>query len=85
MLVGNKVSHSAVTEAYCLLSSYIREDGKLGTNYDKEHLLEFVKFVSEILKHPENFIGADNTFKERNPDGSLKHPVLLDHDGTGLA
>jgi hypothetical protein len=37
------------------------------------------------LKHPENFIGADNTFKERNPDGSLKHPVLLDHDGTGLA
>lgn len=85
MLVGDKVTHSAVTEAYCLISSYIREDGKLGTNYDKERLLEFVKFVAEILKHPENFIGEDRSPQERNLDGSLKNPVLADHDGTGLA
>ena len=85
MLVGDKVSHSAVTEAYCMISAYIREEGKLGTNYDKERLLEFVKFVSEILKHPENFVGADNTLKERNLDGSLKRPVATEHDGTGLA
>lgn len=85
MLVGNKVSHSAVTEAYCMISAYIREEGKLGTNYDKERLLEFVKFVSEILKHPENFVGADKVLKERNLDGSLKHPAAVEHDGTGLA
>ena len=85
MLVGDKVSHSAVTEAYCLISAYIREEGKLGANYDKEHLLEFVKFVAEILKHPENFIGSDKEPKERNLDGSLKHPVVAEHDGTGLA
>jgi hypothetical protein len=85
MLVGDKVSHSAVTEAYCLISSYIREEGKLGTNYDKEHLLEFVKFVAEILKHPENFNDVDKTPKERNLDGSLKHPVLSEEDIQGLA
>jgi hypothetical protein len=85
MLVGDKVSHSAVTEAYCLISSYIREEGKLGTNYNKEHLLEFVKFVAEILKHPENFVGSDKEMKERNLDGSLKNPVATEHDGTGLA
>ena len=56
MLVGDKVSHSAVSEAYCLLSAYIREEGKLGTDYDKEKILEFCKFVAEILKHPDNFV-----------------------------
>ena len=56
MLVGDKVSHSAVTEAYCLVSSYIREEGKLGANYDKERLTEFTKFLAEILKHPDNFV-----------------------------
>lgn len=85
MLVGNKVSHSAVTEAYCLISSYIREEGKLGTNYDKEHLLEFVKFVAEILKHPENFVGVDKAPVERLPDGSLKFKDIPEHDGSGLA
>ena len=30
MLVGDKVSHAAVSEAYCLLTSYIREEGKVG-------------------------------------------------------
>lgn len=64
MLVGDKVSHSAVSESYCLLSAYIREEGKLGTDYDKEKILEFCKFVAEILKHPENFVDKvdhDNT------------------------
>lgn len=64
MLVGDKVSHAAVSESYCLLSAYIREEGKLGTDYDKEKVLEFCKFVAEILKHPENFVNKvehDNT------------------------
>ena len=30
MLVGDKVSYDAVKEAYCLLASYIREEGKIG-------------------------------------------------------
>ena len=46
---------------------------------------DFVKFVAEILKHPENFVGADKALKERNLDGSLKRPVAVEHDGTGLA
>ena len=77
MLVGNKVSHSAVSEAYCLLSAYIREEGTLGADYNKEHLLEFCKFVAEILKHPENF----NDRKEE-PVKVLTNP---EHDGLGLA
>ena len=56
MLVGDKVSHAAVSEAYCLLSSYIREEGKIGATYNAEHLQECVRFLSEILKHPENFV-----------------------------
>ena len=55
MLVGDKVSHAAVSEAYCLLSSYIREEGKIGATYNNEHIEECVRFLSEILKHPENF------------------------------
>lgn len=58
MLVGDKVSHSAVSEAYCLLSSYIREEGKIGASYNKESLTEFVKFLAEVLKHPDNFTNA---------------------------
>jgi len=61
MLVGDKVSHAAVSEAYCLLSSYIREEGKIGATYNAEHLQECVRFLSEILKHPENFVNkVDN-------------------------
>jgi hypothetical protein len=60
MLVGNKVSHSAVSEAYCLLSAYIREEGTISAEYDKERILEFCKFVAEILKHPENFQKVEN-------------------------
>ena len=56
MLVGDKVSHAAVSEAYCLLSSYIREEGKVGASYNPEHIEECVRFLSEILKHPENFV-----------------------------
>jgi len=56
MLVGDKVSHAAVSEAYCLLSSYIREEGKVGAKYNAEHIEECVRFLSEILKHPENFV-----------------------------
>jgi hypothetical protein len=56
MLVGDKVSHAAVSEAYCLLSSYIREEGKVDAKYNPEHLQECVRFLSEILKHPENFV-----------------------------
>ena len=56
MLVGDKVSHAAVTEAYCLLSSYIREEGKIGAKYNEEHIQAFVTFLTEILKHPENFV-----------------------------
>ena len=59
MLVGDKVSYDAVNEAYCLLTSYIREEGKLGAKYNIEHLEELVVFLSEILKHPENF--TENT------------------------
>ena len=55
MLVGDKVSHAAVSEAYCLLSAYIREEGKIGATYNAEHLQDFVLFLTEVLKHPENF------------------------------
>jgi hypothetical protein len=61
MLVGDKVSHAAVSEAYCLLTSYIREEGKIGAKYDPEHLQKFVVFLSEILKHPENFVEEKKT------------------------
>ena len=64
MLVGDKVSHAAVSEAYCLLSSYIREEGKVGTQYDQKHLEEFVKFMVEILKHPENFTDKKETIEK---------------------
>jgi hypothetical protein len=64
MLVGDKVSHAAVSEAYCLLSSYVREEGKVGTQYDQKHLEEFVKFLSEILKHPENFTDKKETIQK---------------------
>lgn len=75
MLVGDKLSHGAASEAYILLSSYVREDGKLGANYDKNRLTEFVRFLAEILQHPENF----------NRDLETKEEDLPDQDGLGLA
>lgn len=59
MIVGDRVSYDSVNEAYCLLTSYIREEGKVGAKYNAEHLKGFVDFLSEILKHPENFTNAD--------------------------
>lgn len=82
MLVGDKVSYSAVSEAYCLLSSYIREDGKVGAKYNLEQLKELTSFLAEILKHPENFTNEVKTSGVRLPDGSIENP---DHDGRGLA
>lgn len=55
MNVDGKVSYSAVSEAYCLLTSYLREEGEILANYDKVHLQDFVVFLAEILKETENF------------------------------
>ena len=85
MKVGEKVGYPAVNEAYCLLSAYLREEGKVGAKYNKDELKEFVSFLAEILKHPENFTGVDRSPKERHSDGSLKLANLPDHDGSGLA
>lgn len=63
MLVGDKISYHAANEAYCLVMAYIREE-KIAATYDKENLQEFVHFLAEILKHPENFIGVDRKPKE---------------------
>jgi hypothetical protein len=54
MKVDN-VSEVAVNEAYVLLSAYVREEGKLGTTYDKDRLKEFIEFLAGILNHPDNF------------------------------
>jgi hypothetical protein len=85
MLVGDKLEYAAANEAYCLLTAYIREEGKLGAKYDKDELKRFIAFLAEILKHPENFTGVDRKPKERHADGSLKLPPDVEHDGTGLA
>jgi hypothetical protein len=85
MVVDEKVSYQACNEAYCLLTAYLREEGKVGAKYNKEELAEFVKFLSDILKHPENFTGVDRKKKERHADGSLKLPDAGEHDGLGLA
>jgi hypothetical protein len=85
MHVGTKVSYNAVNEAYCLISAYIREEGKIGAKYDKEDLAVFIDFLAEILKHTENFTGIDRKPKERHADGSPKLPEVPDHDGSGLA
>jgi hypothetical protein len=61
MRVGDKVSYDAVNEAYCLIGSYLREDGKIVANYDRDRLTHFVQFLSEILKHPENFTNTDQS------------------------
>lgn len=85
MLVGDKLEYGSANEAYCLLTAYLREEGKLGTKYDKDELKKFVLFLAEILKHPENFVGVDRKPKDRHPDGSLKLPPDPEHDGLGLA
>ena len=76
MLVGDKVTYDAVNEAYCLLTAYIREEGKIGAKYNTEDLSVFVKFLSEILKHPENFVETES---------KVKTVDSKDVDGLGLA
>jgi len=85
MKVGEKLGYPAANEAYCLLTAYLREEGKIGAKYNKEEIQEFVQFLAEVLKHPENFVGIDRVKKERHADGSLKLPDTGEHDGLGLA
>ena len=61
----------SVNEAYCLLSSYIREEGKVGAKYNTEHLQELVVFLADILKHPENFVNDRNTQKNNSESNKL--------------
>ena len=49
------LDHNSVNEAYLLLTAYLRED-KIGASYNKEHLLNFVNFLHDVLKNPNNFI-----------------------------
>lgn len=78
MLVGDKLSHDAASEAYILLTAYIREEGKVADTYDTKRLTEFVRFLAEILKNPENFGPYEN--KETQ---TVKE--LPDQDIVGLA
>lgn len=85
MNTGEEVSYDSFVEAYCLLSSYLREDGKIGAKYNTEYLKEFVTFLSKVMTDPTCFDRSVVVMPERNEDGSLKIPELPDHDGTGLA
>lgn len=70
----SKVTFDAVSEAYCLLSAYIREDGRVAAKYNKDRLQTFVVFLAELMKHGEVDLAKvefDNQIQE--------------HDGTGLA
>lgn len=78
MLVGNKLSHDAASEAYILLTAYIREEGKVAHTYDVNRLTEFAGFLAEILKNPENF----SSF-EKIETQTVKE--LSDQDIVGLA
>lgn len=55
MNVDGRVSYSAVSEAYCLLTSYLREEGEILATYDKVHIQDFVVFLAEILRDTQNF------------------------------
>ncbi len=67
MLIDDKISYTAVNEAYCLLTAWMREE-RIAANYNREEIAECVKFLAEILKHPENFQGVDR--KPRNLDSN---------------
>jgi hypothetical protein len=69
-----KVTFDAVSEAYCLLSSYLREDGKVKGRYNEERLQSFVVFLAELMKHDEVDLSKVE-FDKQTPE----------HDGTGLA
>ena len=82
---GDEVSYDSFVEAYCLLSSYIREDGKVGAKYDMDYLKEFVTFLSKIMVDPDCFGVPVMVPPLRNEDGSLKEKNVPEHNGTGLA
>lgn len=82
---GDEVSYDSFVEAYCLLSSYIREEGKVGAKYDVDHLKEFVTFLAKIMADPDCFDVPVMIPPDRNSDGSLKNKNIPDHDGLGLA
>lgn len=82
---GDEVSYDSFVEAYCLLSSYIREDGRVGAKYNVEQLKEFVSFMSKVMTDPTCFDRAVVVVPERNEDGSLKFPKAPEHDGRGHA
>jgi hypothetical protein len=72
--VKTTVSISAITEAYCLLTSYLREEGKVRSSYDSDKLQKAALFLAEIIKEGElgiNTINIDDNIPE--------------HDGSGLA
>ena len=69
-----KVTFDAVSEAYCLLSAYIREDGKVATRYNKDRLQTFVVFLAELMKHGDVDLARVEFDKQ-----------VQEHDGTGLA
>jgi len=48
-----KLSHEAVSETYCLLTSYIREDGEVKASYNIDYINEVVEFLSDLLKRGE--------------------------------
>jgi hypothetical protein len=72
--VNTTVSIGAITEAYCLLTSYLREEGKVRSSYDSDKLQKAVLFLAEIIKEGE--IGINKINIDDN---------IPDHDGTGLA
>lgn len=83
---GADVNYEALVEAYCLLTSYVREDGRVGAKYNMDYLKEFTVFLSKVMVDPrlfpENHVAA---LPARNDDGSLKNPHTPEHDGSGLA
>lgn len=79
----DEMNYDSFVEAYCLISSYVREDGKVGAKYNMDHLKEFVKFMARVMSDPIYFDTEVDMNPERNEDGSLKN--IPDHDGTGLA
>ena len=53
-VVKTSLDESAANEAYCLIMAYLREE-KIGATYNKECLQDFVHFLHDILKDPNNF------------------------------
>jgi hypothetical protein len=72
--VKTTVSIGAITEAYCLLTSYLREEGKVRSSYDSDKLQKAVLFLAEIIKEGEFGINKISI----NED-------IPDHDGRGHA